>query len=405
MRTFHYEDFLPNGEYSGHYPFGWERNSAVIDGHRLNQPRQGGPPNENSKRPYYPGGEILDLQIDEDFQSNYLLPRNNSDPMDTNPTVDTILENLESLSMVQFMAHGGSMINAKSIWLEGGYDPDNPDKGETKLTISSRDILDHDLPPSLYYFIACHTGHIFLEQEMDDYFPLSFIHSGSVAFIGPVTCQAICFWYKAPYGPASTQAQYFWEYMLRDNMIPSKALAKAKWTAYQEWKKNHPDDQRIEPDGPAFHLFGDPALQLYKPKIKYEPPRSNEFDIKISSPSTDPGEKFNVQIIVMDPSTSKQIDDAQFKISFNGNTQTSNPATFTSPEEPGEFLISVRITPTNADNQPPIHAQTWHQIGDLSDNDSDDSKEQPLFEIGFGLIIILVIIIMAVILISKMRKG
>ena len=83
------------------------------------------------------------------------------------------------------------MINAKSVWFEGGYDPDNPDAGERRLYLTSQDILKLNLPPSLFYFIACHTAHIYLDQEMDDYFPLAFLHSGAVAFIGPVTCQAI----------------------------------------------------------------------------------------------------------------------------------------------------------------------------------------------------------------------
>lgn len=228
MRTFHYRELLQGGKYSNIFSDGWENNAAVLDGHRLNQPRIGGPPNETSARPYYPSSDILETQSSGELNTEYYLPRNDSDPTDTNPTVDSILSTLEKTSMIQVLAHGGSMTNAKSIWLEGGYNPNNPEAGERKLTISSKQILTKNFPPSLYYFIACHTGHIFLEQDMEDYFPLAFLHSGAVSLIAPVTCQAICFWYKAPYGPASTQAQYFWENMLTENMVPSKALAKAK---------------------------------------------------------------------------------------------------------------------------------------------------------------------------------
>jgi hypothetical protein len=398
MKTFHYSEFMTGGEYSSLFPSSWEKRSAVVDGHRLNQPRDGGPPDEISTRPYFPGGNILDIQSEENFEANYFLPRNNSDPQDDNPTVDTILNNLEEISLVQVMAHGGSMTNAKSVWFEGGYDPDNPAAGERRLYVTARDILKKDLTPSLYYFIACHTAHIYLEQEMEDYFPLAFIHSGAVAFIGPVTCQAICFWYKAPYGPASTQAMYFWENILEHHMVLGPALAKAKWDAYQDWVKDYPNDQRIEPDGPAFHIFGDPALQLYTPKHKIETPK--EMDIDIQTTNVISGEKFSVKVSLNDLSTGNQITNSQIKITYNGQIFTGNSATFTAQTEPGDYPFLVDI---QANGYPASHVSTWISIEKPVSDDQSDSGNN--FMLLFSIVIVVIVIIGVAAFISNRYKN
>jgi hypothetical protein len=42
MRTFFYHEFLDGGEYSGLTSWDWQDNAMILDGHRQNQPREGG---------------------------------------------------------------------------------------------------------------------------------------------------------------------------------------------------------------------------------------------------------------------------------------------------------------------------------------------------------------------------
>ena len=398
MRTFFYSEFLQGGKYSGELTAGWEKNAAVIDGHRLNQPREGGPPGETSTKPYYPGGDILELQETEKFNSNYYLPQNESDPYDTNPPVSSILDNLESMSLVQVLAHGGSMRDPRKIWLEGGYP--EPGAEERRLYVMSKDIVARSLPPSLYYFIACHTAHIFVDIEMAEYFPLAFIHSGSVSFIGPVTCQAICFWYKAPYGPASTQALYFWQNLITKNMPVGPALAKAKWAAYQEWVKEHPNDQRIEPDGPAFHLFGDPAHKFYLPKIKYEETKEMDLEIRISKIL--PGNDFDVQVTARDLANGDVIDSASVKINLMGVEKSGPSAKFTAPDDDGEYKIYISISDSEYSD---VTAFAWIQVGKGNgDTDNDDGSGESKFLPWIGIIIIIVILLVLGIIVKIKKK-
>jgi len=409
-KTFFYNDFLPGGKYYDSYPTNWEKNTAVVDGHRLNQPRPGGPPNESAANPYYPGGEILEIQKSENFDSSYYLPRNDSDPYDTNLTVSSILKELEEKSMVQVLAHGASMINSKSIWLEAG---DDPITGEGKRKyITSQDVSKLKLPPSLYYFIACHTGHIFLEQKMGEYFPLAFIHSGSVAFIAPVTCQSICFWYKAPFGPASTQAMLFWENILDKHMSVGNALANAKWSAYQQWFAQHPDDPRIEPDGPAFHLFGDPALKLFVPSSELDHEKKMDVEIKITYSSS--AQSVTIDVLSYDLTTGhtigsadKDLDiDIDIQITYNGLKQRGSEATFNAPKQDGEYTIEVRVEAIDYET---VNAKAWHQLGEEKE-DTKTNKDTGLgvsnlwLWIIIGVVFIILIVIVTAIKFKKPTK-
>ncbi|WP_455392677.1 hypothetical protein [[Eubacterium] cellulosolvens] len=398
MRTFFYSEFLQGGEYSGLLSAGWEKNTAVLDGHRLNQPRDGGPPDETSTKPYYPGGDILELQEAEKYNSNYYLPQNESDPYDTNPPVSTILDNLESTSLVQVLAHGGSMRDPRKIWLEGGYL--EPGGEEKRIFVTSSDIMARSLPPSLYYFIACHTAHIFIDIEMAEYFPLAFIHSGAVSFIGPVTCQAICFWYKAPYGPASTQALYFWQNLITKDMPIGPALAKAKWSAYQEWVKEYPNDQRIEPDSPAFHLFGDPAHRFYIPNVKSEKPKEMDPEILISEAT--PGKDFIVQVTVKDLAMGNMIDTASVKVNFMGVEKSGSRTQFTAPAEPGEYTLTVTVSSSGYTR---LSGATWVQVGEGDGEDDGHGKlEGNKLMLWGGLIVIIIIVLILIGVVMKVKK-
>jgi hypothetical protein len=106
-------------------------------------------------------------------------------------------------------------------------------------------------------------------RSNDDYLPMAAVHAGTVAFLAPHNCQAICFWRYAPKGPGASQCFYFWENALAKKMPIGLALIDAKWRGYQEWKdkqaeadRDKDSDNALEVDAPSLLLFGDPALQL-----------------------------------------------------------------------------------------------------------------------------------------------
>ena len=73
-RTFFRKEWLPGGKYAALAPAGWEKRSVVFDGHRLNQPDEGGPdasPNE----PFHPAGEVQAYFTKAGLNSDYVYPR------------------------------------------------------------------------------------------------------------------------------------------------------------------------------------------------------------------------------------------------------------------------------------------------------------------------------------------
>ena len=57
-RTFFRKEFLPGGKYAALAPAGWETKAVLYDGHRLNQPDEGGP-DASPKEPFYPANEVM----------------------------------------------------------------------------------------------------------------------------------------------------------------------------------------------------------------------------------------------------------------------------------------------------------------------------------------------------------
>jgi hypothetical protein len=381
FRTFFYREFLSGGEYSIELQEDWKNKALLVDGHRQNQPRQGGIPTCTASEPFPPSEEVMSVFEKSGYETKYFTPRNESDPADTNLPVGLILDQTEDASMVQVIAHGGSMGNPKMMWMEVGNDPVTGDEGKHYLTAG--DIMSRTFPPSIFHIIACHTGHLFLDIDPYETLPSAFIHSGAVVYIAPVTCQMICFWEGAPYGVAATQSELFWDKLMNRNIPVGLALAQAKWEAYNEW--NMPDDPREEPDGPAFHLFGDPAFEPYKPLKEYKTEKKFDIIIDYDTPKTSKAVEVTVEILDID--TLQSVSDAIITAQFENKKYSSSNFQLTAPSSEGSYLLEITITKTDYQE---ITAKYWVNV-----EKSTKKGVIPGFEAGY-LILIASFIILAI---------
>lgn len=262
-RTFFRKEFLPGGKYAAMAPAGWEKKAMLYDGHRLNQPDEGGPdasPNE----PFYPAKEVMDTFTKGGLKVDYAFPRDETKKDDRRPSASQLLEQTGNYGEVQFIAHG----DPPFMRIEVGKQ-----RKDTKNYMATGPELRKHLSfpaPTAVYVIGCHVGTVYAPfRSNDDFLPMAAVHAGSVAFMAPHNCQAICFWRYAPKGPGASQCFYFWENALTKKMPVGLALIDAKWHAYQEWKdkqsevaRDKDSDNAAEVDAPSLLLFGDPALRL-----------------------------------------------------------------------------------------------------------------------------------------------
>lgn len=256
-RTFFYKEFLTNGKYNSFLSKGWENKASVVEGHRVNQPNAGGPPISNDK-PFFPAGEIFDVFSNSGYLSTYYLPRNITDPSDDNLPINKILSQAANSSLVLINAHGG--VPGKETLLEIGLDPDL--NNEYVYTINGDVISQQPLAPAIVYLIGCDTGSTALYFNKDDYLTLGFIHSGAVAYLAPESYQTICYWDQSPAGPEGSQAIYFFEGLIDQNLPIGTAMAEAKWKSYQEWFNDTSSEDDVGPI--TLKLYGDPAFKLHK---------------------------------------------------------------------------------------------------------------------------------------------
>jgi hypothetical protein len=262
-RSFFRKEYLPGGKYAALAPAGWETRAVLYDGHRLNQPDEGGPdasPNE----PFYPGTEVLAELRKGGLKTDYVYPRDETNTDDARPTGAQLLEKTGAYGAVQFITHGDPPYMRIEVGKHG--------KDVKNYMATGPEFRKHlNFPaPTAVYVIGCHVGTVYAPfRSNDDFLPLSAVHAGTVAFMAPHNCQAICFWRYAPKGPGSSQCLYFWENALSKKMPVGLALSDAKWRAYQEWSdrqseagRDKDSDNAAEIDAPSLLLFGDPALQL-----------------------------------------------------------------------------------------------------------------------------------------------
>jgi len=263
-RTFFRNQFLPGGKYASLAPAGWEKKAIVFDGHRLNQPDEGGPdasPNES----FHPAGEVKSNFDRFGLQSEYVVPRNETQADATGvPAPELFGKTSSGYGFVQYVAHG----DPPYMRIEAGRSGKDI-KNYLATGAEFRKQL-HFQAPTVAYVIGCNVGTVNASfKSNEEFLPTSAIHAGAVAFMAPNKCQAICFWRYAPKGPGADQCILFWENALAKKMPIGPALIDAKWRAYQMWRdqqaaadRGKDSDNVIEIDAPAMVLFGDPALKL-----------------------------------------------------------------------------------------------------------------------------------------------
>jgi hypothetical protein len=262
QKTFFYKEYLPGGKYAALAPEGWEKAGIVYDGHRLNQPDEGGPEASPSE-PFHPAGEVAGVYRQSGLDTSYVYPCNETDKADQRPKAPELLGMTGDYGFVQYVAHGDPPFMRVETGMSGR------DRHNYLVTGAEWRKL-HFAAPTVAYVIGCNVGCICAPFKSNDEFqPTSAIHAGFVAFLAPNKCQSICFWRYAPKGAGADQCIRFWENALGKGMPIGRALTEAKWTGYMAWKDKQTEttrgadmDNSIEIDAPSMVLFGDPALRL-----------------------------------------------------------------------------------------------------------------------------------------------
>ena len=199
-RTFFRKEFLPGGKYAALAPAGWENKAMLYDGHRLNQPDEGGPdasPNE----PFYPAKEVMDASTKGGLKADYAFPATRRRRTTGGPRASQLLEKTGDYGEVQFIAHGDPPFMRIEVGKQG--------KDMKNYMATGPEFRKHlSFPaPTAVYVIGCHVGTVYAPfRSNDDFLPMAAVHAGSVAFMAPHNCQAICFWRYAPRDPGPASA-------------------------------------------------------------------------------------------------------------------------------------------------------------------------------------------------------
>ncbi|MEI8122999.1 MAG: C25 family cysteine peptidase, partial [bacterium] len=263
VKTFFRKEYLPGGKYSALAPTGWEKNAVVFDGHRLNQPDEGGPdasPNE----PFFPAKNVQDVFAGTGLKTDYVFPRDETKKDGQGKTAPELFESTSTYGTIQYIAHG----DPPYMRVEAG----RTGKDMKNYMATGPEFRKHlkFAAPTVAYVIGCNVGCVLAPfKSNDEFLPTSAIHAGAAAFLAPNKCQAICFWRYAPKGPGADQCVLFWENFLNKKLPIGLALNEAKWQGYLNWKDKQSEadrgkdsDNAIEVDAPSMVLFGDPALSL-----------------------------------------------------------------------------------------------------------------------------------------------
>ena len=263
VKTFFRREYLPGGKYATLAPAGWEKKAVVFDGHRLNQPDEGGPdasPNE----PFFPASEVQGVFVKTGLKTDYVFPRDETKKDSQGTTAPELFSMTSAYGAIQYIAHG----DPPYMRIEAGRT--GKDMKNYMATGSEfRKRLKFEVP-TVVYVIGCNVGCVLAPfKSNDDFLPTSAIHAGAMAFVAPNKCQSICFWRYAPKGPGADQCTLFWDNLLNKKMTIGLAMIGAKWNSYLNWKdkqseadRGNDSDNAIEVDAPSSVLFGDPALSL-----------------------------------------------------------------------------------------------------------------------------------------------
>jgi hypothetical protein len=378
MKTFFYQEYLPGGDYRNVAPNNWEKTASIIDGHRLNQP-ENYPYNLiwHISDPYHPSNWVENEFNNASLDTTYYLVRNESDPFDTNKTIFEAMDICTDSAYLEFLPHGGSTY----LRIEIGVDPAT---GEAKSTnYYSKDVRDlYFEAPTITYTTCCKGATPFMLDEgfeITDFMVPAFIHAGCVAYIATPEIQSTCFWTEAPYGVSTEQNYLTWRNLFSDNLPIGKALLEAKWTARNNWQnKVDGDDPTHEVDCISYNLFGDPALEPYKPKIPYESKKQLDIVVQYEDPESD--SDFKPTITIKDLNTGQVITDADIKSEFNEKIGSGVGPELNTPELDGSYEMKITV---NKEGYEQLDAKYWVHI---SKSDSDDDGVIPGFEIGLLLI-------------------
>jgi hypothetical protein len=262
-KTFFRKEYLPGGKYASLAPADWEHKAIVLDGHRLNQPDEGGPeasPNE----PFHPAGEVAEVFRRAGLTGEYVFPRDETKPNSTGLKASELFHHTSDYGFVQYVAHG----DPPYLRIEAGHT--GKDMKNYLATGAEYRKQLHFKAPTVVYVIGCNVGTVNANfRTNEEYLPTAAIHAGAIAYMAPNKCQSICFWRYAPHGPGADQAIFTWENFLLKKMTVGEAMIDAKWRGYQNWAPKQGADQNskdsdncIEIDAPSMVLFGDPALSL-----------------------------------------------------------------------------------------------------------------------------------------------
>ena len=262
-RTFFRKEYLPGGKYAALAPAGWEKKAVVFDGHRLNQPDEGGP-DASPGEPFYPAAEVEGVFKQSRLKADYVFPRDETKLEETRPKAEDLFAATSAYGYVQFVAHG----DPPYLRIEAGRTGKDL-KNYLATGPEFRKRL-HFEAPTVVYTIGCNVGTVNAPfKSNDEFIPTSAIHAGALAYLAPNKCQSICFWRYAPKGPGASQCIDFWENALIKKLPVGVALIEAKWKGYNDWKdkqsaaeRKADSDNCIEIDAPSMVLFGDPALRL-----------------------------------------------------------------------------------------------------------------------------------------------
>jgi hypothetical protein len=263
VKTFFRKEYLPGGKYANLAPDGWEKKSIVYDGHRLNQPDEGGP-DASPDKPFFPAAEVQQVHAKAGLSGDYVFPRDET-KKDSKGTAAAELFGMTSpYGFIQYVTHG----DPPYMRIEAG----RTGKDMKNYMATGPEFRKHLKfeAPTVAYVIGCNVGCVLAPfKSNDEFLPASAVHAGAMAFMAPNKCQAICFWREAPKGPGSDQCVLLWENLLVKKMPVGKALIEAKWQGYLNWKdkqfaddRGKDSDNALEIDAPSMVLFGDPALRL-----------------------------------------------------------------------------------------------------------------------------------------------
>jgi hypothetical protein len=408
-RTFFYREFLPNGEFYDKTPTNWQTKACFADGHRINQPELDSlswDPNV----PYYPYEGVNPELESAGFNVDYYLPRNESNPYDANMTIWSIMDETVNYGYFHFMPHGG----LTNLRIEVGIKPNTTDPAERFQNdfLEASEIAELNYKaPTLIYTTCCKGGVWMLDEKQpgtkykpSDFITSSFIHAGAVAYIATPEIQTGCFWKDAPYAVSGEQSIQFWKNVFSGNVPIGEAWRDAKWTAHQTYEAKTP-----KPDSSLTHhvdcisytLFGDPALEIFKPKVDFK--TIKEIDMKISIAKAVTGENFTVNIIVTDLLSGDPISDAQIKVKFQGTELEGDKTHFDAPENEGAYDLEIEVTKSGYQT---LNAKTWVDVvkTDVDNGDSDDKDEGKGFLPGFDAWMILTAVSIVIIFFTKYRK-